>query len=422
MAQSQLPASPMALSQICNTDEDKPISVASMCVDTADPDVQLAAEALGGMAQQEGKIALPQLSGPTSPTLRYFSFSSDSSIATTEDDHHHHHHHPLIHPSPHHQQTALNTSSDYGIVNSAWRAYQGSSNMVKYGAEMVGSIYGLYNNNRRSSSSSAKPPTAIHLPDTAAITDDDDDVTVATAKILAKTSISDHPDRESLRRRRNNNDDPAAAAAAARRSTSPYAIKSHPRRTRHQPTSTWQQLVVHASSAAGTTAAVISEESMKCLRYCLSWLQYAIHHIEQQMALLRSYLVSLATAPAEANPDTVQTIKKEIVNTVRKVVEVVSKYAGSSLPQQAKETVRGFILGLPAKANASLKSTNAHAGGSSESSNQHMQEASIKLLNFGGESIEMLQSVSDVFSDTVDRAELWLDRLHHMGVTTQAKQ
>jgi hypothetical protein len=30
---------------------------------------------------------------------------------------------------------------------------------------------------------------------------------------------------------------------------------------------------MHASSAAGTTAAVVSEESMKCLRYCLTWLQ-----------------------------------------------------------------------------------------------------------------------------------------------------
>lgn len=30
---------------------------------------------------------------------------------------------------------------------------------------------------------------------------------------------------------------------------------------------------MHAGSAAGTTAAVVSEESMKCLRYCLHWLQ-----------------------------------------------------------------------------------------------------------------------------------------------------
>lgn len=39
------------------------------------------------------------------------------------------------------------------------------------------------------------------------------------------------------------------------------------------------------------------------------------------------------------------------------------------------------------------------------------EEATIKLLSFGQESVEMLHSVSSVFSDTVDRAELWIDRL-----------
>jgi hypothetical protein len=39
------------------------------------------------------------------------------------------------------------------------------------------------------------------------------------------------------------------------------------------------------------------------------------------------------------------------------------------------------------------------------------QETSIKLLSFGSESIEMIQSVAHVFSDTIDRAELWLSRL-----------
>ena len=89
---------------------------------------------------------------------------------------------------------------------------------------------------------------------------------------------------------------------------------------------------------------------MKCLRYCLSWLNYAMQHIDQQMNLLRSFLVSLATGSTNntrnnANTtttvvhdqnSTLASIKKEIVDTLRKVVEVVSKYAGSGLPEQAK--------------------------------------------------------------------------------------
>lgn len=67
----------------------------------------------------------------------------------------------------------------------------------------------------------------------------------------------------------------------ASRSTSPhrpYSLSAtKPTAVRHRPEpisrSRWQQIVMHAGSAAGTTAAVISEESMKCLRYCLYWLE-----------------------------------------------------------------------------------------------------------------------------------------------------
>jgi uncharacterized protein with NAD-binding domain and iron-sulfur cluster len=193
--------------------------------------------------------------------------------------------------------------------------------------------------------------------------------------------------------------------------------------------------VLHAGSAAGTTAAVISEESMKCLRYCLSWLQYAMQHIDQQMDLLRSFLVSLATTGSSPKKEVVvkttstttttvdesklASIKKEIVDTLRKVVEVVSKYAGSGLPEQAKQSVRTFILQLPSRWAIVNNSTTTH-GNNNEEEQQPLHETSIKLLDFGGESIEMLKSVSIVFSDTIERAELWLKRLKVVSVNSTA--
>lgn len=158
---------------------------------------------------------------------------------------------------------------------------------------------------------------------------------------------------------------------ASSRSTSPARSIAAPYSTHHpHPTtsstaapptvSRWQQLVMGAGSAAGTTAAVISEDSMKCLKYCLSWLKYAIQHIEQQMAVLKSYLVSIATTKSSSsltvhNNNTtngrsvLSGIKKDIVETLRKVVEVITKYAGASLPSQSRQSVRGFILNLPGK-------------------------------------------------------------------------
>jgi hypothetical protein len=114
---------------------------------------------------------------------------------------------------------------------------------------------------------------------------------------------------------------------------------------------------------------------------------------------------------------TLAQIKKEIVDTLRKVVDVISKYAGSGLPEQAKASVRGFILALPTRW-AILNSSKSTSPVNSPRLNptNDIQETSVKLLNFGGESVEMIQSVETVFSDTIERAELWLNRLKVVGV------
>lgn len=137
------------------------------------------------------------------------------------------------------------------------------------------------------------------------------------------------------------------------------------------------------------------------------------------MNLLRKFLVSLASKSKEIAPDenttTVANIKKEIVDTLRKVVQVVSKYAGSGLPEQAKASVRGFILALPTRW-AILNSTTNSPTASPSMGPVTAHETSMKLLNFGGESVEMINSVAHVFSDTIERAELWLSRLRVVGV------
>lgn len=128
--------------------------------------------------------------------------------------------------------------------------------------------------------------------------------------------------------------------------TEPYITTN----TTQNNSSTWQQLVVGAGSAAGSTAAIVSEESMKCLRYCVSWLQYAIRHLGQQMSLLRSFLVSLATNPNQQQQSMIlATIKKDMVSTLRKVIDIITCYASNALPYQAKATIRGTILNLPSR-------------------------------------------------------------------------
>jgi hypothetical protein len=105
--------------------------------------------------------------------------------------------------------------------------------------------------------------------------------------------------------------------------------------------STWQHKVV---GAAGATAAVISDDSMKYLRYCVNWVQYALQHIAQQMHMLRAFLVSLAMKKKHDSKVTAS-IKQDMVSTLRKVVDIIS--GCTVLPSNAKTTVRNVILGLP---------------------------------------------------------------------------
>ncbi|CAO3612923.1 unnamed protein product [Cunninghamella blakesleeana] len=469
--------SPMSINQLINTHDN----------DKIEADVQLAVEALGDLSKSgtttntDNKIILPPLSvyssepstSPSSPLptpsnlseASRFSFSSDFTTSSMEEEiaTQNYHYHQQQQQQQQQSQPFIHRVSNIPLVNSALKAYEKSTaqNMVKYGTDMVESftapIYDKFGKNT--------PHMEQH---------DHDEDTMAAVNALARTTLSDD---DGLRRRRL--DEESIRKNRSRphsRSTSPHRPYNKPitststttSNSRHLHSTTshrnnsnvnkskWQQIVMHAGSAAGTTAAVVSEESMKCLRYCLHWLQYATQHIQQQMDILRNFLVSLAMSSNNKNKNnktvsrrnqnhpanTLAAIQKEIVNTLRKVVEVVSRYAGVGLPSHAKASVRNFILQLPSRwatlNNTTAPSTTKQSPSPSSTSlsdfnnnnmddddeedddddeiPDHVKETSIKLLNFGGESVEMLESVSEVFSDSIDRAEVWLDRLKIIGV------
>ncbi|KAI8063710.1 transcription factor Opi1-domain-containing protein [Gilbertella persicaria] len=181
--------------------------------------------------------------------------------------------------------------------------------------------------------------------------------------------------------------------------------------------STWQQIVVGAGSAAGSTAAVVSEESMKCLKYCSNWLHYAIQQLAHQMSLARDFLVSLATRQKQEQPMLLSSIKKNMVTTLRKVIDIITCYAGNALPYQAKASIRGAILSLPNRwASMYDGETNNDVIQQQTKHDTYKQEdVALRLLAFGKESTDMLRSIQSVFEDTIQRAEGWLERLRMMN-------
>lgn len=173
-----------------------------------------------------------------------------------------------------------------------------------------------------------------------------------------------------------------------------------------------------------------------------------------------------------------------MIETIRRVVDVVSKYAGGSLPEPAKAFVRKSILSLPVRWAAAIQAEAGAPGGLSNqstregtpatsvsldtpigspgpsrmagpgpdgyfrprgasvssvgSSSMHdivpdasastegvqpsssqrkaTEQAAERILTFAVESLDMLRSVTAIFSESVDRADAWVERLRILGV------
>ncbi|CAK5283746.1 unnamed protein product [Mycena citricolor] len=245
----------------------------------------------------------------------------------------------------------------------------------------------------------------------------------------------------------------------------------------------WQAMLLEA----GGLSAALSDESMRKLRYCLQWLQYATQHIDAQILILRDFIASLPGHPssASAGPEvtaehlrTLTHLRTDIVHTVRQVVSVVSKYAGGALPEPARGRVRGFILDLPKRFSAEAPSggdastvtgvsltgtgTAARRGARRErgsaaaesprpvspiasrpgSPHLHMRPAhhhaghhrrgasngstaveaaqaltaAQRVLVLATESLDMMRGVTTVVSESLDRADAWVDRLRTVGI------
>lgn len=216
-------------------------------------------------------------------------------------------------------------------------------------------------------------------------------------------------------------------------------------------------LVGSLVASAKERAVAYGEDSMRRLKYCLDWVVYTTALLKQHIHDIRYLLDTLQNAartvftysPSENNTDTevaatsgppgatqtAQSIhqmavrlagaRKEIVVTVRKAVGVISHYAGSVLPGEARRQVRGLILGLPNRwvtvdTALSQAGSSSAAGGDDRASSvlsttqqDDMSPANIeatarRTLAFATESFFMLDNLRNVFGNVYANAERWI--------------
>lgn len=200
--------------------------------------------------------------------------------------------------------------------------------------------------------------------------------------------------------------------------------------------STWQSRLVLSTSGLSVA---MSEESLRSLKYCLNWLKWANEHIGKVIHALKTVLEqydqgygtnnssgSIENGEKSGNGQLIVRseaertvlnakiagLKKDVLKTLKEVVDIVSKYAGGALPENARLLVRKHLTSLPQrfKLASSRSVENGHAR-TGEKGDREVTEGANRVLVLAKEGLDMMSQVSDVLDGTIVSAEEWCERL-----------
>lgn len=201
----------------------------------------------------------------------------------------------------------------------------------------------------------------------------------------------------------------------------------------------WSTQLMMTTSGLGVA---MSDTSLKSLKYCLGILRRATNHLGSVMRalglVLEDYERACAASSngqqrqqqqpntadgAEAEPRPapedeaarlaarIQALSTDILNTLKTVVNTVSRYTGGALPTNAANFVRSQLLSVPERWRlASQHSRESAAAGSSETVRR-----TNRMLAFAKEGLDMMAQVSLTVEGTIGSAEAWLERIGASG-------
>jgi hypothetical protein len=191
--------------------------------------------------------------------------------------------------------------------------------------------------------------------------------------------------------------------------------------------SSWQSRLVLSTSGLSVA---MSEESLRSLKYCLNWLRWANEHIGKVVLALKSVLeqyeqrsdgmiggsengqqlIVRSEAERTALHARIADLKKDVLKTLKDVVDIVSKYAGGALPENARVLVRRHLTSLPQRFRlASTRPVESPRTG--EAGDMEVTEGANRVLVLAKEGLDMMSQVSGVLDGTIVSAEEWCERL-----------
>ncbi|KAI0017138.1 transcription factor Opi1 [Xylariomycetidae sp. FL0641] len=218
----------------------------------------------------------------------------------------------------------------------------------------------------------------------------------------------------------------------------PYAEHFAPPE-RQQSNSPWQSRLIMSTSGLSIA---MSEESLRSLKYCLSWLRWANIRIGNVVQSLKTTMERYEqTKPGSGDDDhtmqgsyshadtvdrnqlaaRITELRSDVLKTLQDVINTVSRYAGGALPENARELVRRHLTSLPQRFRvANMVGRDSQDAGRNgqfdEEKGQERQEKETRenaqrVLLLAKEGLDMMSQVSGVLNGTIISAEEWCDRL-----------
>jgi hypothetical protein len=198
--------------------------------------------------------------------------------------------------------------------------------------------------------------------------------------------------------------------------------------------SSWQSRLVLSTSGLSIA---MSEESLRSLKYCLGWLRWANEHIGKVLEALKSaleqydqgsesstssaidwpsdrtdgqssgQLIVRTDAERSALNARIAELKTDVLKTLKSVVDIVSKYAGGALPENARILVRKHLTSLPQR----FRLASVGNDRSAEGRDREVIDGASRVMVLAKEGLDMMSQVSGVLDGTIVSAEEWCERL-----------
>ncbi|KAI0467955.1 transcription factor Opi1-domain-containing protein [Xylaria cf. heliscus] len=202
----------------------------------------------------------------------------------------------------------------------------------------------------------------------------------------------------------------------------------------------WQSRLIMSTSGLSIA---MSEESLRSLKYCLGWLRWANAHIGNVVNSLNITMEKYEQRSHDSNGDhpmqgtasghepenrtqlaaKIGVLRSDVLKTLQDAINTVSRYAGGALPENARELVRRHLTSLPQRFHLASMASEREAShqreasieegrqGAEQREETETRESARRVLLLAKEGLDMMSQVSGVLNGTLVSAEEWCERL-----------